>query len=139
MINRNEYAWEDIQVVLPGKALPDDGVTAVEYTEKKEHTNVHARGDRAISMGRGKVEHEGSVTVLQSTLEAMQAALPKGKSLTSLAPFTITVSYAPIGGVATTDRLLFCRIKEVKKGMKTGDPNQEIPLVLAIGNIEYNV
>lgn len=139
MINQNEYAWEDIQIVLPGKPLPIEGVVAVEYTEKKEHMNIYGRGSKPIRMGRGKTEYEGSITLLQSEIEALQQSLPAGKSLTQMVPFTITVAYAPEGGVSVVDQLLFCRIKEVKKGIKQGDGNMEVALSLAIGDIKYNV
>jgi hypothetical protein len=139
MINGTEYAWEDIQVVLPGSILPRDGVSGIEYTYKKEHTNIHARGAKPVAGGRGKEDAEGSITILQSLLEALQAALPPGKNLVHLPGFTVTVAYAPEGGVATIDQLIFVRFTEVKKGMKSGDPNQEITLPIIIGDINYNV
>ncbi len=139
MINGNEYSWEDISVILPGSVSPADGVAAIEYTEKKDHQNIYARGAKPVAAGRGKVDFSGSITLLQSTVEAMQKALPKGKSITSIAAFDITVGYLPEGGVPTVDTLKFCRFGELKKGMKTGDPNMEIQIPLVIGDIEYNV
>lgn len=139
MINGNEYSWEDIQVVLPGSSAPVEGVTAIEYTDKKDHVNIYGRGGKPIAMGRGKHEFSGSVKILQSQFEAMQQALPKGRSLTQLSAFNITVSYAPEGGAVKTDLLKSYRFGELKKGMKTGDPNMEIELALVIGDIAYNV
>lgn len=139
MINGNEYAWEDIAVILPGSAAPQDGVTAIEYETKKDHTNIYARGDKPVAMGRGKKEYNGSCTLLQSTVEALQVGLIPGKDLTNIAPFTITVAYAPEGGVATVDQLLFARVSSYKKGMKTGDGNMTIDCTLVIGDIKYNV
>jgi hypothetical protein len=139
MINGNEYSWEDINVILPGSLVPADGVTAIEYSEKKDHQNIYGRGAKPVAAGRGKVEFSGSITLLQSTVEAMQKGLPKGKSITSIAPFDITVGYLPDGGVATVDTLKYCRFGEIKKGMKTGDPNMEIQIPLIIGDILYDV
>ena len=132
MINGNEYAWEDMQVVIPGSAGPVDGITAIEYEYKKEHTNIHARGAKAIAAGRGKEDASGSMTLLQSAVEAMQAGLPIGKNLTHIAPFVITVAYAPAGGVSTVDQLIYVRIASFKKGMKTGDGNMTVDCQLVV-------
>jgi hypothetical protein len=139
MINGNQYAWEDIRIVFPGNIAPIDDVVSIEYETTKEHTEIYGRGSKPVYMGRGKESHKATVTILQSRLEAIQISLPKGKKITDMAPFTITVSYAPEGSAATTDQILFCRVKSVKKGMKQGDTNMEIPLELAVGDIEYNV
>ena len=138
MINGFEYSYEDISTVFAGKLLT--GFTAVKYKVKKDHKNIYGKGAKPVAMGRGKKEYDGSsVTVLQSELEAIQAQLPDGKDLTDLAPFTLTVSYAPEGGKITTDTLLFCRVMDYEKGMKSGDGNMEIELQLMVGDIKYNV
>lgn len=139
MINGNEYAWEDVQVVTPGKTIPNDGVVAIEYTTKKDHTNIYARGDKPIKMGRGKREYSGMITLLQSAVEELQMGLAPGKDLTDIAAFSIPVGYAPEGGVATIDHLLFVRISEFKKGMKTGDGNMTVDCTLVPGDIKYNI
>jgi len=139
MINGNEYAWEDIAVIIPGKVAPIDGIEAIEYEESKEHTNIHGRGDEPVAFGRGKKDFSGSLTLLQSEFEALQQSLPPGRSVTSMAPFNITVSYAPEGGIDTTDLLIGVRIKKFKKGGKTGDDHMPVVCDLIIGKIDYNV
>lgn len=139
MIRRVEYAWEDIKVILPGSVIPDDGVVALDYEYKKDHSNIYARGAKPMAAGRGKEEPSGSMTLLQSTVEAMLAALPPGKNLTHIAPFTLTVSYAPEGGIAVTDQLIGVRIASFKKGMKTGDGNMTVDCSLVIADILYNI
>ncbi len=138
MINGNEYAWEDIQVNILGRLV--EGITAVEYSTKRQHDNIYGRGNKPRAMGRGKKEFSGSITLLQSEVEAIQAALPKGKDLTDIAAFPIVVSYAPeAGGNITTDSILSARFTEVKKGGKQGDTSMPVELPLAIGDILYNV
>lgn len=139
MINGNEYASEDVKIILPGKPLPEEGVVAINYTVKKEHKEIYGMSAKAVALGRGKQEQDGDITVLQSVIEGMQARLLPGQNLTQLPPFPITVAYAPPGGIATVDQLLYCRIKEVPKGMKSGDTHMEVKLMLAIGDIQYNV
>jgi hypothetical protein len=138
MINGTEYGWEDIQVILPGNTSPIDGVTAISYKGTKKHENIFGRGNKAVALGRGQEEYSGSFTLLQSVVEAIQRTLPPGKSLIHLPPFNIVVSYAPENGVITTDTLLQCRVKEMEKGMKSGDTHMEVKMDLAIGDIQYN-
>lgn len=140
MINGNEYAWEDLQVVVDGSPLPLTGITGIEYTSKKAHGNVYGRGSKPVSMSRGREEFEGKMTLLQSQLEAWQRTLAKGASLTTKRPFTATVAYAPaIDAVPTVDQLLYCRIGEVTKSFTNEDGNMVVELPLIIGDIKYNV
>lgn len=137
MINGFEYAWEDINIVMFNKLITS--FESIEYTSTKAHNNIYGRGADPIAMGRGKKDYTGMLELLQSEVEAIQAQLPAGKDLTDVAPFTITISYAPEGGAVTTDQLTFCRIGEIKKGMKNGDGNMVCQLPLVVGKINYNV
>jgi len=119
--------------------LPIEGAAEIEYNTKREHVNVYARGSKPVAMGRGKTEFSGKLTLLQSEVESLQKSLPAGKNLTDMAPFNITVAFAPEGGVIVVDQLIKCRFMEVPKGMKTGDTHKEIEMPLAIGDIQYNV
>lgn len=137
MVNGFEYSWEDIQVVMLGKELI--GITSVEYSSKKEHTNIYGKGAKPIAMGRGKEEHDAKITVLQSEMEALQSSLSKGSKLTDISPFDVTVSYAPEGGKIVTDVIKYCRISEVRKGISQGDGNMTIDLPLVVGDVDYNI
>ncbi|MCX6232435.1 MAG: hypothetical protein NTZ33_12940, partial [Bacteroidetes bacterium] len=55
---------------------------------------------------------------------------PAGSEPTMWAPFDITVSYAPIGGVITTDIIPYCQVSDWGKGLKTDDGNMTIDLTL---------
>jgi hypothetical protein len=139
MVHGNEYAWEDIQIILPGKTVPVEGIISIDYETKKDHTEIYGRGDKPVALGRGKKEFSGNMSLLQSEVEAMQMLLGVGKDLTNISAFQVTVAYAPEGGIATVDMLLFVRIKSFKKGMKTGDGNMTVDCELAIGDIKYNI
>ena len=139
MINGFSYAFEDMQIILPGSPIPRDGVKAIEYGYSKEHTNVYGRGSKPVEMGRGKEEPSCKVTILQSLFEEMQAGLLPGKTLVHISPFTITVAYAPEGGEVTVDHILFSRVKSFKKGMKNGDGSMDVELEIVPGDILFNV
>jgi len=138
MINGNEYAFEDMQVVINGISL--EGFVDVRYGATKEHSNVHGRGNKPVSMARGKKDAKpGKLTILQSEFEALQKATPPGMDPTDWVPFIMTVSYAPAGGVPVTDVVPFCRVTDWEKGMSTEDGNMTIELALTTGIPKLNV
>jgi len=138
MINGNEYAYEDVQVVIMGRLLT--GIRGFRYGAQKAHTNVHGRGNVPVAMGRGKKDSTPAVlTLLQSEFEALVAATPPGKDPTDWAPFEGTVAYAPEGGVITTDIVPYCRVTSWEKGMTTEDDFMTIDLNLVTGIPKLNV
>lgn len=136
MINKTEYAWEDIQIVVQGKNVPLTNVTAVEYTKKRKHENLMGSGSEPVGMGRGNAEYEASITMRLSEVLDLQAAW--GGDITKKV-FNVTVAYAQEAGVPTVDILTYCRINEIKKGLKQGDTSMEVELPLTIGGIQSNV
>lgn len=136
MINGNEYAFEDIEIVILGRPLV--GFTGIEYSTKKDKTYIHARGAKTKSIGRGQETSSGTLSLLQSEVEAIQRQLPKGVKITDIY-FNITVAYAPLGGVITIDHIKEAHPEELKKGMKTGDGNMTIDIPFKCVDIIYNV
>lgn len=138
MINGFEYGFEDVEMVVNG--YPLIGFVEFEYGVTKAHTNIHGRKNVPVAMGRGKKDAApGRIVILQSEFEAMNAAAPAGTDPTDWNPFDVVVSYAPVGGVITTDIVPMCRVNAWKKGMKTDDDHQTIELGLTTGIPLLNV
>lgn len=137
MFTSEEYSWSDIEMTMLGRVVI--GFRKISYTEKQTKTNIYARGNKPVARTRGNKEYEGSVMLLQSEVESLQAELAAGKSLNDIGPFDITVSYAPASGNIKTDILKACEFTEITKGMSQGDSNMEIELPIIIGDIDYNV
>lgn len=137
MINGFEYSWEDISLTVFGKLVT--GFAGIDYNTEKQHMNIYGRGSKPVAMGRGNKQFSGTLVLLQSELESIQAKLPKGKDITDVTSTKITVSYAPEGGVITTDVLKNVRFTSIPKGMKQGAANMEIQMPFICGDIEYNV
>jgi hypothetical protein len=138
MINGQEYAYEDVQIVVEGKSIPLTGVKSIEYGETKEHSNIYGRGNKPVAMGRGKKEYtEGTLVILQSELSAMEDAMPRGKSITDRKAFAITVAYSPEIGPKRVDKLLGCRITAIPKGIGEEDTHMEVELKFLPFAIEY--
>jgi hypothetical protein len=138
MINGNEYSWEDLQVVMLGRPLL--GITGIEYKEEQTKTNIYGRGNKPVARTRGNKTYSGSLVILQSEYEALQATAGEGKSLNDLPRFDITVAYAAAsGGVITTDVLRNVEFTDLTKALNQGDANMNVSLPLIIGSIDYNV
>ena len=138
MINGNEYAFEDMQCVVNGYSL--EGFIDVRYGATKEHNNIHGRGNVPVAMGRGKKDATpGKLVLLQSQFDKLVKATPPRMDPTDWAPFLMTVSYAIIDEVPSTDVVPFCRVNNWEKGMSTEDGNMTVELTLTTGIPLLNV
>lgn len=133
-----EYAWIDVKVVFLGKEV--GGLRGIAYKAKRQTEALFAAGKKARGIQRGKKEYEGTITLLQSELIALNnAAKQKGYDDISDIEFDAVVAYAPDGGVISTDIVKGIAITEVPSEMKEGDMYQEIALPFIALDVEYNV
>ncbi len=136
--NSKEYAWIDVTLVMLGK--PVTGLRGIEYKMKRQKEALFATGKKARGIQLGKKEYEGTITVLQSELIAMQtAAKAKGYDDVTDLEFDAIVSYVPESGVVQTDKIVNLSITEASYGMKEGDLFQEIALPFIACDVEPNV
>lgn len=128
IFNSKQYAWSDISVAIAGKII--NGITEVEYTEKKEKTSLYGRGNTPHAILSGNRTFEGKLGIWQSELEAMTKSAGN-KDVLSL-EFDVVISYVPDDSTETvTDVLKGVQFSEVKKSMKQGDKNMvvDMPIV----------
>lgn len=125
MFNSKEYEFSDVSTVVAGRDIT--GLRGVKYTEKQEKEALYAKGNKPHSIQHGNKSVEGSITLLQSELEAMVKA--GGGSALDIA-FNIVVVYGnPSNGDALiTDIIKHAEFTEVPKQLKQGDKFQEIEL-----------
>lgn len=136
--NSKEYAWIDVNVVMLGK--PVTGLRGIGYKSKRQKEALYATGKKARGIQLGKKEYEGTITVLQSELIAMQAAAKaKGYDDITDLEFDIIVSYIPEGGVVQTDKVVNASITEVPNSIKVDDLYSEHALPFIACDVEYNV
>lgn len=136
--NSKEYAWVDVNVVLLGK--PVVGLRGIEYKSKRQKEALYATGKKARGIQMGRKEYEGTVTVLQSELIAMQAAAKaKGYDDVTDLEFDIIVSYVSESGVVQNDKVVNASITEAPNNMKEGDLYSEHALPFIACDVEYNV
>lgn len=139
-VNGKEYSWVDCEITVEGKSEPLTGVTGIAYDTKRDHENVMGKGKTPVAQWSGGEKPDGCFLILlQSEFEAWQKSLPRGRKLTSLAPFNITISYAPEDGPRTTDRLVDCLIAGQPKETGVDKKHMEIKMDLVVRDIEYNI
>jgi hypothetical protein len=137
MINGKEYDMEDVQLRLLGRRV--FGCTAITYGNTQEKIKHYGTSKVPVSYSREGYEASGEITLLQSEFEAIQKALPRGKSLTDIAPFDITVTYAMEADPdPVTDVLKGCQFNSVEKSLTAGEGGMEVTLPLHVMFIEYN-
>lgn len=112
-------------------ALPISGIRGVEYNEEQEKEVIHGAGAEPLGIGRGNKTYSGSVTLLQSAVQALEAASPT-KSILDL-QFNIVIHYN-VGTRMHTDIVLMAEITKVPKWIKQGDKFSEHQLdFIALG------
>ena len=135
IFNSKEYEWSDITAIVAGR--PVTKIRAISYVKKQEKEALYAKGNKPHSIQRGNKSYETSLTLLQSELEAIEAA-SGGDVLDAL--FNVVVSYGnpSKGDVIKTDLIEGNEITEVPKGMNQGDKFSEHELPGIALNIKNN-
>lgn len=137
LINNKEYAWGDIAVTLWGR--PVLGITGIEYKAKQKKEARRGMGRKAKSIQYGEEEYEGTLTIMQSELIALnQAAKTKGYKNILGTDLEIVVSYQA-GLIVTVDKICCASFTELPMSMKEGDLQAEIALPFVAMDIEYDI
>lgn len=138
MFNSKEYDWANIEVVMLGKVV--GGLRGVTYKASQEKELIYGRGNKPRAVQKGNKSYEGSISLLQSELEALLLTVSKGKNIVDIPAFDIVVAYAPdTAGNIVTDIIKNVELTEVQKSMKQGDKFMEIELPFIALDIEFAV
>lgn len=131
----NEYAWEDVKVLMGGKFVT--GIRGCKYKVSQEKENIYAMGNKPVAKGRGNKKYEVSITVLQSELEAL--ILAGGGDITDIAPFDIVISYVAKRGLPiVVDVIKDFEFTDFEKSWKQGDKFMEVELPGICMDIKLN-
>ncbi len=137
-INAREYAWGDVSIVLFGQ--PVLGIRGIDYNQKKNKEALYAAGRYPKSIQHGRRESEGTLTILQSELIALnKSAIAAGYTDILDVDMDIQVAYADASGVTTIDRIVKASFTELPQALKEGDMNQEIAIPFGALDIEFNI
>lgn len=136
--NSSEYTFCDLSVVALGRTI--GGLRGIEYSSKKTKEVLYGAGNKGRGIQHGKREYEGTLTILQSELTALDfAAVESGREDCLDFDFDIIVTYASPEGIVSVDRIVCASITEAKKGLKEGDMNMEIALPFIALDVKKNI
>ena len=135
--NSKEYSWVNVSVVLFGQ--PVIGCRGIEYKPKMAKEAMYAMGKRAYSIQCGKREYEGTLTITQSELAALnRSAVAKGYDDVLDLEMDIVVSYVD-NGIVTTDRIQNATFTEAPMSMKEGDMYMEVALPFIALDVKHDI
>lgn len=127
IINGVEYAWGDFALFAFGQEIAQ--VTGIDYKTKKNKTALFAAGRMARSIQHGRREYDGTVTLLQSGVAALnRSAVAAGYTDLLDIEFDLIVKYANEHGILTIDKICNVSFSEIPKSLKEGDANMSIAL-----------
>lgn len=136
--NSKEYTYCDVKVFIFGQLV--GAMRGVEYKTKKNKEALFGMGREARAIQHGKREVEGTVTVFQSVLIALdRAAQLKGYKDILDVDMDVVVCYLSSEGILTTDRIVGVSFTETPRAMKEGDMFMEVALPFIALDVEQNI
>lgn len=134
-MNTREYEWSDVTVVVAGRDVT--GIRGVSYNSDQEKEALYAKGNKPHGIQRGNKAYSGSIRLLQSEYDALNAAAG-GDALN--VSFNIVVSYGnpSRGDVIKTDLLVGAEITSKPKSLNQNDKFMEIELPLVMLDVIEN-
>ena len=128
-MNTREYEWADVTVVVAGRDVT--GIRGVSYTAEQEKEALYAKGNKPHGIQRGNKAYTGSLRLLQSEYDALNAAA--GGDVLNVS-FDVVVSYGnpSKGDIVHTDLLKGVEITSKPKSLNQNDKFMEIELPLVM-------
>lgn len=133
-MNSRQYEWADVTVIVGGHDLT--GIRGIEYKQTIEREVVYGKGRKGHSIQSGNLAVDGTITVLQSELLALQQA---GNGSILNLNVDVLVSYGNPPSAIVTDRVIGVRFTEEPKSLQQNDKFMEISLPFIALDLETNV
>lgn len=136
--NSKQYAWSNVSVNLLGRTLV--GIRGVSYSVSTDKEPVFGRGRKALAIQTGNETIEGEIILLQSELEALNAAVKSVNPLNKITDvsFDLVVSYSD-GTTSTTDIIKGVELTEYEKGLGQEDKFMEITIPFLALDVQEGV
>ena len=134
MFNSKEYEWADVTVVMAGRDVT--GIRGVSYTSAQEKEALYAKGNKPHGIQRGNKSYEGSIRLLQSEYEALNAAA--GGDVLDVNFNIISYGNPSKGDIIHTDLLSGVEVTSKPKGLNQNDKFMEIELPLIMLDVIEN-
>jgi len=135
LINGKSYEFADITCVVLG--VPIVGITAIEYSEDANITNVYGTGRHPISRGLGQITPTAKITMLMEEVNNIVSVAPNGR-LYDIPEFDIIVTYTDVNLVPVVHVINNVRFKNNKVTTATGDTSIPVELDLVPSHITWS-
>jgi hypothetical protein len=134
-LNGKEFSWADIVFAFLGRSV--EGVVAMKYGVKRERKFIRGVGNKPVAYANGSPDCNGSITVLQSEMEAITAAALAGgyEDLTAIPPFDIIIQYLDASNIMVKDIIKNVLATEWEKASKQGNLNMEVELPFTCSHV----
>ncbi|MDR1848126.1 MAG: hypothetical protein LBR17_08460 [Bacteroidales bacterium] len=136
-INGKLYEWAKIICSIAGVTIT--GISAINYSETEETTNVFGAGKYPIGRRKGQITTEASITLYKDEITRLEDAAPFGR-LQDYAPFDIEVHFAEdVVSKQRTDILKNCSFTNNNLSAATDNNIDAVELTLVCSHIEFGV
>lgn len=134
-MNTREYEWSDVTVVVAGRDVT--GIRGVSYQSDQEKEALYAKGNKPHGIQRGNKAYSGSLRLLQSEYDALNAAA--GGDVLNVS-FNIVVAYGnpSRGDIIKTDLIVGAEITSKPKSLNQNDKFMEIELPFIMLDVKEN-
>ncbi len=78
-IDTRNYNWSECEIRFNGRLLTS--VQGVAWNHKQEKTAIYGKGNKALAIQEGNESVDGSLTLMQSELEALLDECPENKAI----------------------------------------------------------
>lgn len=138
LINGVRQGWGDIQFMAMGLLIT--GITEFSLDTSQDKDNEYGAGNEPVHRAHGAKKYGAKMKLYKYEIERILGAMPPGKDLMDVAPFTVNLVFTPKG----SDQLkrIDVPMTEFKNSglnfdMKQGDKSISAALDLAIGKPIY--
>ena len=125
VINGRQYEFADLTLILGGRDVT--GFRGAEYGRKQEKELFYGKGNKPLSIQKGNISYEGTLTVSQSELETLRL-LGKGSILNLNLNAVLCYGNPAKGDMMIVDKLSGIQFTEEKKSIKQGDKFMDVQL-----------
>jgi hypothetical protein len=133
-----EFQWKDFSVLILGKILT--GCTDFKWKYESDDAYVYGRGSTPLDIQSGNIKIEGTIKLLQSTFDELNAAAKSQNPsyLVTDIRFDVVEAYER-QGLLKTNIIKGIKIASFDFGMKQGDKNMEITLPFKALEVQLDV
>ncbi|MEZ0611935.1 hypothetical protein ACAW74_25710 [Fibrella sp. WM1] len=134
--NSEQYSWSSVTVQIGSDIIVE--CQGISYKTNQEKGFVYGKGNNPLSIQRGNKSNEGSVKVLQNTLERLIQKAPN-KDLNDYRGLTCSISYEAEDGRTVVDNILGMEFTDVEKAIEQGKTFMEVDLPFIFLQMKYDV